>query len=431
MDRKPKSSVVEVVSSKGVRIPIYHSPVGGYDSYMLAYYQDGARKRERTKTLELARKRANELVEVSANGAIHVGTLTAKQHHVIAQALEIAANAGGEIGLLEAVRQFFEARKMLAGRASVLEAIQGYVTELDREKLPEITFPDLAEELLSVLSQSKSSCYNLDMRSRLRAAARTFTGNIGDIKTADIDRWLEGMRDRTNCTKNNYRNAVRILFRFGRNKNYLPRGMKTEAEYTNSFDSLRGPIGIYTPEQMEIMLSRISPRILPFIAIGGFAGLRSAEILRLKWENVLFDSHVIVVPARVAKTKNRRLVPILPALAAWLKPFKQDSGMVVPHFKAAHSLAKLYRAAMDAIQDKDGKTLVELVHNGLRHSFVSYRVADIQNVHQVSLEAGNSPKVVHSSYRELVTVSAAKKWFNIFPTKERLKELQEAIAEGL
>jgi hypothetical protein len=33
-------------------------------------------------------------------------------------------------------------------------------------------------------------------------------------------------------------------------------------------------------------------------------------------------------------------------------------------------------------------------HNALRHSFISYRVADIQNVAQVALEAGNSPGMI-------------------------------------
>ncbi len=41
-------------------------------------------------------------------------------------------------------------------------------------------------------------------------------------------------------------------------------------------------------------------------------------------------------------------------------------------------------------------------HNGLRHSFISYRVAQTQNVAQVALEAGNSPRMVFSNYRELV-----------------------------
>ena len=53
--------------------------------------------------------------------------------------------------------------------------------------------------------------------------------------------------------------------------------------------------------------------------------------------------------------------------------------------------------------------------NGLRHSFISYRVADIQNVAQVALEAGNSPGMIFGHYRELVTADDAKEWFSIKP----------------
>ena len=54
-------------------------------------------------------------------------------------------------------------------------------------------------------------------------------------------------------------------------------------------------------------------------------------------------------------------------------------------------------------------------HNGLRHSFISYRVAVIKNVAQVALEAGNSPAMIFSNYRELVTPQDAKAWFAIVP----------------
>jgi len=53
--------------------------------------------------------------------------------------------------------------------------------------------------------------------------------------------------------------------------------------------------------------------------------------------------------------------------------------------------------------------------NALRHSFISYRVAQTQNVAQVALEAGNSPRVVFSNYRELVRPTDAEKWFGITP----------------
>jgi hypothetical protein len=51
--------------------------------------------------------------------------------------------------------------------------------------------------------------------------------------------------------------------------------------------------------------------------------------------------------------------------------------------------------------------------NALRHSFISYRVADIQNFAQVVLEAGNSPGMIFGHYRELVTAGEARTWFAI------------------
>jgi hypothetical protein len=63
----------------------------------------------------------------------------------------------------------------------------------------------------------------------------------------------------------------------------------------------------------------------------------------------------------------------------------------------------------------DTLPVVELKHNALRHSFISYRVAQIQDVPQVALEAGNSPAMIFGHYRELVTADDAKKWFSIQP----------------
>ena len=71
--------------------------------------------------------------------------------------------------------------------------------------------------------------------------------------------------------------------------------------------------------------------------------------------------------------------------------------------------------------------------NALRHSFISYRVAEIQNVAQVALEAGNSPKIIFSNYRELVKAADAKKWFAIMPTPQpnvtTMPQLAAVVAE--
>ena len=53
--------------------------------------------------------------------------------------------------------------------------------------------------------------------------------------------------------------------------------------------------------------------------------------------------------------------------------------------------------------------------NALRHSYISYRVAEVQDVPKVALEAGNSGQMIFQHYRELVQAKDAKEWFGIMP----------------
>lgn len=55
----------------------------------------------------------------------------------------------------------------------------------------------------------------------------------------------------------------------------------------------------YTPAEFEAMLlwfSRRETSWLPFVAIGGFCGLRPSEILRLDWSSVHFTAEALAVP---------------------------------------------------------------------------------------------------------------------------------------
>jgi len=68
-----------------------------------------------------------------------------------------------------------------------------------------------------------------------------------------------------------------------------------------------------------------------------------------------------------------------------------------------------------ATAEMEGWKAFSWKQNALRHSYISYRVALIQDVAQVALEAGNSPKMIFQHYRELVRPDAAKAWFSIMP----------------
>ena len=319
--------------------------------------------------------------------------------------------------MTNAVRQFAEAHKILRG-GSIVSAAQFYAKHLEEENrrgaLTPITFPELTTKFLDSIKETKSRRYILDLKSKLKKASGVFRVQIRGIRADDIDEWLSGMKKASGRTKNNYRMALLTLFSYARDKKHLPRGEKTEAEFATRFDDKGGDIGIYTPEQFRTLLENIEDRFVPFIALGGFAGLRTIEILRLEWKDVWFDKGVIEVGKDKAKTATRRLAPIVPALEAWLKP-RAKTGPILPGIRDEFHFTKLFKDATSKLLDAQGERLVTLVHNGLRHSFCSYRLAVTKSAAQVSLEAGNSPKMLFENYRELVTEKAAKEYFGILP----------------
>ena len=407
-----------------------------YSYYRLTYHRGNRRFRERAKTLEEANKRSKVLAEKLGDGTIQTDLkLKAKDNLVIGEALSLLKEAGGKVGLLEAVRQFTEAQKLLGSQSSVVQGVKEFKAQLEKGKLPEITVPELIPIFLAeVEKEGNTRRYKMDIRQKLNIAAKTFTGQVADVKVQEIDNWLDGLKGVSKRTAKNYRNALRTLFSFAKKKGYLHRHVDTEVQFSREYKPGKPVIGIYTPEQLKILLFNITPRLVPFVAIGGLSGMRSAEIVRMQWGDIRLDTNQIFVPEPVAKTIARE-IPICPALAAWLKPFKDASegeDKVLPRITNEFALAKRMASAVGRMKGKNGKPLLKIVHNGLRHTYISCRVKNIKNKHEVALEAGNSPRIIDSNYLKVIeNPEQAKEWFNVFPTEERLKELSLAIEEGL
>src|SRR5262249_9170422 len=156
------------------------------------------------------------------------------------------------------------------------------------------------------------------------------------------------------------------------------------------------------------LAANVAPDVLPILAIGAFAGLREAEIQRLDWSEVDLTRGHIEVKAAKAKSARRRIVSILPNLAAWLRPYSGLKGHVVP-VGARRKLDRVRNAA----------ELARWPNNGLRHSFASYRLAAIQDAPRVASELGHTtPQLLYSTYRELVRPDEADLYWNLAPAAE-------------
>src|SRR5438552_11187215 len=148
---------------------------------------------------------------------------------------------------------------------------------------------------------------------------RVYGQPVATITSAEIDDWLRSLPVSA-VTRNHYRRLIILAFNFA-----LQRGYATgnPAEKTAQAREPKSKPGILTVEQATALLVNAAPEIAPYIAIGLFAGLRRAEIERLDWSEIDFDSGHIEVTAEKWKSKlANRFITLQPNLRAWLMPHR-------------------------------------------------------------------------------------------------------------
>ena len=143
-----------------------------------------------------------------------------------------------------------------------------------------------------------------------------------------------------------------------------------------------------------------------YFAIGLFAGLRPVrELAGLDWGDVDLSDRRLYVPCGRAKTGRARVVPVSPNLAAWLE--------TVPPERRAGPVAPFSRMAFRRVLATAG---IAWHPDVMRHSRVSYRLAQCGNPALVAAEGGHSPGVMHRHYVNLriPTADIAAYW-NLVP----------------
>jgi integrase len=315
----------------------------------------------------------------------------------------VNALRGAGIPLHAAIAEFMAARTHLDEGESILSAVKDHATR--KRKTVQKRVGEIVEELLAAKQRDGLSIrYIQSLRSHLRRFAAAFHVNISSITAGMIEAWLEklavGPRGR-----NNIRMSVVTLFAHARKHNYLARDHQTEAEHVAKAKERGGEIGILRTKQLVALLGKADTEASLYLALGAFSGLRSAELIRLAWEDINFERGHIIVGKEKSKTATRRLVPIMPNLMQWLAPYRGRTGKV---FVSEHAVDRTIAFA---------KAHIKWPQNALRHSFASYRLAATHDAAKVALELGNSVQVLVRDYRELVDQTDAKAWFAVQPRR--------------
>ena len=298
--------------------------------------------------------------------------------------------------------------------ATIEDAVRHYLAAKAREA-QSITLKECIEHLVQTrVSEAVSRRYVIILRTGLQRFAEAIGPQVrvSEITTREIDGYLSGMRGVKDSsqmagapTRKQARRMLATLFSYAKTHRYCVENPVNGAMRVKLAET---EVGIFRPEEIAALLTHAPVEFVPFLAIGAFAGLRVAELLRLDWRDVKLDRNCIEVPAKKAKSARRRIVKVHPCLDAWIRPLAKLEGKIVPveHFAPHEMLAGAIAAAK----------LPAWVRNGLRHSFASYHIAKWNDAAKLALEMGHTTTLlIFAHYRAVVHESDAEKYWNIFP----------------
>ena len=421
--RKRRSAIVEIGTGP-TKVRIYTiNRKDGYDQFTLAWKEGGSRRTRCFSCMDEAKMVGQQVTVRLINGFTDTCEATRRDLDILRHCERTATEFG--VTLAAAIEEWASARRT-AGNVPLSDAVRFYAANRADLFPTRSNVQAAAEFSVSLKRKGVSDIYVRNATASLKRFTDAVSGNIADVTVADINRFLDGLKKLGPVSKNGIRRNIVTMFGFAKKQGYLHPDRKTAAELTDSFKEAEKEIAIFTPEEMESLLLTAHARILPLIAIGGFAGIRSAEVARLEWKDIKWDRGHIELAGSKAKTAARRLVPLSDNLKAWLAPWRGETGPILTITDASGAL---------------GDTAVKAKipggwrQNALRHSYISYRVALTGDVARTSLEAGNSPKMIFRHYREIVDDEAAKAWWSIHPPegwqppwlkpsiRERLKNL--------
>jgi integrase len=159
-------------------------------------------------------------------------------------------------------------------------------------------------------------------------------------------------------------------------------------------------------------------------AIGAFAGLRTGEVLALKWSHVDLDARRIHVREQVTgqlKDKDSRMVPVLdalyPVLVAW-KLKSGGAGLVVPPMRAdGKKVDKLTPGNyLRPVLDRLGLSRPGLGwYQATRHTFASQWVLAGGSIEKLKEMLGHYSVVVTERYTHLRVDLFDKRDFSLLP----------------
>lgn len=271
-----------------------------------------------------------------------------------------------------------------------------------------VTFQELFERFTSS-KKKRSAAYLRGLKYTLPRFPGLHSRIVAEILPQDVEAEMDGM---TATVRNAFMRNLRAVFNFGIKRGWLEENPVLKLDFE---DVTRAEVVTLSPgEATALMLAAEAENdLLPYHAIGLFAGVRPLELERLEWRHVDLSERHIEITAGVSKTGRRRIIDIEPNLHAWLTRYIENGGETAGKVTPTANLRKRLRDIRTAAK------LTDWVQDVARHSYASYWLAHHEDINRLTLQMGHeSADMLWKHYNKAAKRKDAAKFWQIVPSEE-------------
>lgn len=360
--------------------------------FVVAYPEDlpdgsTTRRKSYFATKEQAGAYAGEMrVKLASHGARHAHVADDERAALI-RFRTWAESFAEPVKLLDLINEAIKARERTSVTATVQGLIDARITQAQRK--------------------GSAKRHIDDLESRLNRFAKVFGDrNAASVTPTEIEQWIHKTTNNA-VSYGNFMRAINSVFSLAVKQGKVRENPVSRVEAPKV---VRSAPKVLKPAELHALLTAASQRLRPLLVLQAFAGVRRAEAERLTWAHIHLETQepCVELPSEITKTNRRRSVSLPTNAVAWLKALPRDQE------GALGISASSYR---DDLTQAAKIAKITWDENLLRHSYGSYRLAQIKNAAQVAEEMGNSPQVVRTHYQNLVRPEVVADYWQITPDR--------------
>ena len=260
--------------------------------------------------------------------------------------------------------------------------------------------------------------------------------DIGTISNNEIEDWIyRNKGSRSHSKLNDYR-FVHAFFQWCSKKAIVGRNVVTMVDKPTT--ETKEPISLSIQQARDLLYYAAEiddMSMLPYFAVGIFAGVRPSEMIRGEWDDLDWDENIIRVRHRKGSIKYTRSVELPPICVEWLDYCKsrEKTGSFTPQnysklFNLVRACAgfKLSKSQISSmhlfgkeklVENCDAKNRPSWANDQMRHTAITYRLKIIKHIGEVAEWSGNTPRIIKSNYQSVkgITAQSTKEFYDLTP----------------